>query len=217
VTETLVHWLLDADALILDTDSQPPLPYLLDEGRLVALDSTGDALFIQAALARAGLNPAEPAFQWLYHRLRTAAAAEGKQLAVRRFSFHDGATTYISCGPRGYVVARSGQPLDWRPNGAADVVFAAEASLPEWDWRARPCHPLSLAAFRPALAAPPEAPAYTPQVQSDLLHCLPPNARHYPAGGLRSSTRPRPRPWPWVWQRAAAWPGSIWPMKEPVT
>jgi hypothetical protein len=59
--------------------------------------------------------------------------------------------------------------LEWRSNGANDIIFAADAVLPEWDWRTQPCHPLRLAAFRPALAAPPEAPAYTAQVQSDLL------------------------------------------------
>ena len=51
-----------------------------------------ESLALQAAVARCGVNPAEPAFDWLYHDLRTTAANEGRRVLVRRFSFSDPAT-----------------------------------------------------------------------------------------------------------------------------
>ncbi len=67
---------------------------------------------------------------------------------VRQFSFSDPATStvYASCGRAG-VVARPGQKLEWRPNGADDIIFAAGAVLPEWDWQAEPLSPWSCKHF----------------------------------------------------------------------
>jgi hypothetical protein len=67
------------------------------------------------------------------------------------------------------VVARPGQKLEWRRNGTDDIAFAADAAVPEWDWQAEPLSPLELQAFQPALAAPLEAPDYTPEIQQALL------------------------------------------------
>jgi hypothetical protein len=169
VGETICRWLLERGALICDGDRGAP--YLLaDDGGMLAL-TDNESLALQAAVSRCGVNPAEPAFDWLYHDLRTAAANEGRRVQVRRFSFSDPATStvYASCGPRGYVVARPGQKLAWRPNGADDIIFAADAVLPEWDWQAEPLSPLELQAFQPALAAPLEVPDYTPEIQQALL------------------------------------------------
>ena len=169
VGETICRWLLERGALICDGDRGAP--YLLaDDGGMLAL-TDNESLALQAAVSRCGVNPAEPAFDWLYHDLRTAAANEGRRVQVRRFSFSDPATStvYASCGPRGYVVARPGQPLAWWANGTDDIVFAADAVLPEWDWRAEPLSPLELQAFQPALAAPLEVPDYTPEIQQALL------------------------------------------------
>jgi energy-coupling factor transporter ATP-binding protein EcfA2 len=49
------------------------------------------------------------------------------------------------------------------------MIFAAEASLPSWYHGAEPVDPRTLPAFRPSLVAPPEAPAYTPEVQARLF------------------------------------------------
>ena len=128
-------------------DGDRGAPYLLaDDGGMLAL-TDNESLALQAAVSRCGVNPAEPAFDWLYHDLRTTAANEGRRVQVRRFSFSDPATStvYASCGPRGYVVARPGQKLEWRRNGADDIIFAADAVLPEWDWQAEPLSPLELA------------------------------------------------------------------------
>ena len=169
VGETICRWLLERGALICDGDRGAP--YLLaDDGGMLAL-TDNESLALQAAVSRCGVNPAEPAFDWLYHDLRTTAANEGRRVQVRRFSFSDPATStvYASCGPRGYVVARPGQKLEWRRNGADDIIFAADAVLPEWDWQAEPLSPLELQAFQPALAAPLEVPDYTPEIQQALL------------------------------------------------
>lgn len=169
VGETICRWLLERGALICDGDRGAP--YLLaDDGGMLAL-TDNESLALQAAVSRCGVNPAEPAFDWLYHDLRTTAANEGRRVQVRRFSFSDPATStvYASCGPRGYVVARPGQKLEWRRNGADDIIFAADAVLPLWDWQAEPLSPLELQAFQPALAAPLEVPDYTPEIQQALL------------------------------------------------
>ena len=169
VGETICRWLLERRALV--CDAERGAPYLLaDDGGMLAL-TDNESLALQAAVSRCGVNPAEPAFDWLYHDLRTTAANEGRRVQVRQFSFSDPATStvYASCGPRGYVVARPGQKLEWRPNGADDIIFAADAVLPEWDWQAEPLSPLELQAFQPALAAPLEVPDYTPEIQQALL------------------------------------------------
>ncbi len=169
VGETICRWLLERGALVCDVDRGAP--YLLaDDGGMLAL-TDNESLALQAAVSRCGVNPAEPAFDWLYHDLRTTAANEGRRVQVRQFSFSDPATStvYASCGPHGYVVARPGQKLAWRPNGADDIIFAADAVLPEWDSQAEPLSPLELQAFQPALAAPLEVPDYTPEIQQALL------------------------------------------------
>lgn len=169
VGETICRWLLERGALV--CDAERGTPYLLaDDGGMLAL-TDNESLALQAAIARCGVNPAEPAFDWLYHDLRTTAANEGRRVQVRRFSFSDLATStvYVSCGPRGYVVAQPGQKLAWRPNGADDIIFAADAVLPDWDWQADPLSPLELQAFQPALAAPLEVPEYTPEIQQVFL------------------------------------------------
>ena len=169
VGETICRWLLERGALVCDGDRGAP--YLLaDDGGMLAL-TDNESLSLQAAVSRCGVNPAEPAFDWLYHDLRTTAANEGRRVQVRQFSFSDPATStvYASCGPRGYVVARPGQKLEWRRNGADDIIFAADAVLPEWDWQAEPLSPLELQAFQPALAAPLEVPDYTPAIQQAFL------------------------------------------------
>jgi hypothetical protein len=122
-------------------------------------------------LAQAGLNASEHAFAWMLAHLKVTAHRDGRMVRLSRFIAADPetATVHLSCGPAGFVTAAPGVDLAYRRNGTDDVIFASEASLPEWDPGAEPVDPYRLAAFRPRLIAPAEMSAYTPEVQNRLL------------------------------------------------
>jgi hypothetical protein len=168
VSRAIGAWLLRERRLLRDLDAGAP--YLLaDDAQCLSL--TEAALPLEAALAQAGLNASEPAFAWTLADLKVTAHREGRPVRLLRFVAADleTATVYLSCGPAGFVEAAPGAELVYRRNGTGDLIFASEASLPEWDPRAEPLDPRKLAAFCPRLVAPAEAPAYGPEIQSRLL------------------------------------------------
>jgi hypothetical protein len=168
IGRAVAAWLLRQRRLLRDLDTDAP--YLLaDDGQCLSLSEA--TLPLDAMLAEAGLNASEPAYRWVLADLKVTAHNQGRLLSLQRSVACDleRATVCLSCGPEGYVVAEPGAALIYQPNGTGDVIFAAESCLPEWYPGAEPVDPLVLPAFRPPLVAPPEAPAYTPEVQTRLL------------------------------------------------
>jgi len=168
VGRAIAAWLLRERRLLRDLDSDGP--YLLaDDAQCLSL--AGSTLPLEATLAETGLNASEAAYQWVLADLKVTAHTQGRALSLLRAVAYDPekATVYLSCGPEGYVTAAPGAGLVYEPNGTGDVIFAAEASLPGWHPGAEPVDPRTLPAFRPSLIAPPEAPAYTPEVQARLF------------------------------------------------
>jgi hypothetical protein len=167
VGRAVAAWLLRERRLLSDLDTGGP--YLLaDDAQCLSL--TEGTLPLEATLAQAGLNASEHAFAWMLADLKVAAHRDGRAVRLSRFIAADPerATVHLSCGPAGFVAAAPGADLAYRRNGTGDVIFAGEATLPEWDPTAEPVDPYMLAAFRPRLVAPPEASAYTPDVQTRL-------------------------------------------------
>lgn len=174
VGATLRDFLLARGQLIYEADyaesAQRRLYLLTDDYRTVPLTGLNN-LVLDATLALAGLNASEPAYGWTAAQLAAAAFNQGRHVKMRRFACTDFAsqTIYISCGATGYVVARPGQPLEYRHNADDGVIFNALTTFPPWDWTAPPTDFRQLAGFRPPLLAPPEAPEYTPTLQWELL------------------------------------------------
>jgi hypothetical protein len=167
VSRAIAAWLLRERRLLRDLDTGAP--YLLaDDAQCLSLSES--TLPLEATLAQAGLNASEHAFAWMLAHLKVTAHREGRAVRLSRFIAADPevATVYLSCGPAGFVAA-AGAELVYQRNGTGEMIFASEASLPEWDPGAEPVDPYRLAAFRPRLVAPPEAAAYTPEVQTRLL------------------------------------------------
>ena len=174
VGATLRDFLLARGQLIYEADHaespQRRLYLLTDDYRTVPLTGLNN-LALDATLALAGLNASEPAYGWTAAQLASAAFNQGRHVKMRRFAFTDFAsqTIYISCGATGYVVARPGQPLEYRHNADDGIIFNAMTTFPPWDWTAPPKDFRQLAGFRPPLQAPAEAPEYTPAIQWELL------------------------------------------------
>lgn len=168
VGDVITRWLLSKKRLLKETRATRTRPYLLGDNDEVLLLSD-DSLPLRATLARAGLNPTEPAFQWLAEALQIAAYDHGEPVKLAHWSHTDGDTVFVSCGPTRYIVARAGRTLESRRNGEGGIVFDANACLPVWDWRAAPLAPSGVGAFTPPLRTPDEVADYTPQVQTDLL------------------------------------------------
>ena len=168
VGEVITRWLLSKKRLLKETRTTRTRPYLLGDDDEVLLLSD-DSLPLRATLSRAGLNPTEPAFNWLAAALQIAAYDHGEPVKLAHWSRTDGDTVFVSCGPTRYVVARAGCPLESRRNGEGGIVFDANACLPAWDWHAAPVAPSQVAAFVPPLRTPDEVTEYTRQVQTDLL------------------------------------------------
>lgn len=174
VGATLRDFLLARGQLIYEADhAESPhrrLYLLTDDYRTVPLTGLNN-LALGAALALTGLNASEPAYGWTAAQLASAAFNQGRHVKMRRFAFTDfaGRTIYISCGSTGYVVARPGQPLEYRHNADDGIIFNAMTTFPPWDWTAPPTDFRQLVGFRPPLQAPPEAPEYTPTLQWELL------------------------------------------------
>ncbi len=166
VADHLRDWMIARERLLYDMDGNRP--YLLtDDGYAIPL-ADDQALDLHCALRAAGLNPTEPAFSWLLAELRPAARTDGRPVRLARWSMSIGDRVYLSCGPTRYVLAERGE-LHLKNNGDDGILFASDACLPEWDPTAQPVDPLDLAAFKPALATPPEVKDYTPALQQRLL------------------------------------------------
>jgi hypothetical protein len=167
VTGAIRDWLLAKDRLLRDATTERPY-MLADDRRALPLDDEG--LTLKATLAAVGMNPTEPAFAWLLADLQVTAYRDGLAVALARWAkvTPDGALC-VSCGPKGYVRATAGGPLEYCPNGADEIVFAGDASLPPWDYTAVPVNPLDVLAFTPAIVAPAEVPDYDPETQKRLL------------------------------------------------
>jgi hypothetical protein len=105
--------------------------------------------------------------------LEKATFLQGRRVCLAHFAARRKDLLYVSAGPTRMVKAAlddRGRPrLRALHNGANKVYFAGETALPAWEPASDPCSPLDLAAFNPALTAPPNLPAYTPEVQRLLL------------------------------------------------
>jgi primase-polymerase (primpol)-like protein len=152
LTGELVTWALEQDRLVWETGLRGA--YLLDEDKAIAVSPTA-GLHLRAGLVRAGINPTEASYNWMTHGLETAAYMRGRKIELARWSAHrvtdDESVVYISNGEGRMVRARcDGSEVECEivPNGTDNVVFAADACLPEWDL-ADPVDPLDIAAFRP--------------------------------------------------------------------
>ena len=142
--------------------------YLVDDaGALWPLQEDLDP--VQATLAKAGLNMSEPAFKWLIGDLRAWGYDHAPKVTLERFWARRAGALYLSCGPT-HMVMGNAAGLTVLPNGAHGVHFASETVLPEWQPApSGGISPLRLAAFQPAVKAPEDVPAYTPEVQRLLL------------------------------------------------
>jgi hypothetical protein len=140
VSRAIVAWLLRERRLLRDLDRGAP--YLLaDDAQCLSLSEC--TLPLEATLAQAGLNASEHAFAWMLADLKVTAHRDGRTVRVLRFVSADleKATVYLSCGPAGFVAAAPGAEPVYRRNGTGDLIFASEASLPEWDPGAEPVDP----------------------------------------------------------------------------
>ena len=162
-----VRSLLDARQRIVK-DTGRDMCYLVDDaGALWPLQEDLDP--VQATLAKAGLNMSEPAFKWLIGDLRAWGYDHAPKVNLERFWARRAGVLYLSCGPTEMVMANAAG-LTMLPNGAHGVHFASETVLPSWQPAASGgISPLRLAAFQPAVKAPEDVPAYTPEVQRLLL------------------------------------------------
>jgi len=173
----LGDWFAALDRLLIDDGSGDELdraPYLVtDDGAVVPLSDESKAL--RGALADSGINPTEPAFQWLLADLQKRAS-KGRSVRLARYSTVVNDILYISCGAASLVRATAAGALELLPNGTDGVLFAADAVMPAWDPTVDPIDPLMIKGFRPPLDAPVESEHYTPEVQTLLysawLVCL---------------------------------------------
>ena len=152
-----------------------------DDGAVWPLSD--DLLTVKAMLSRTGLNASELAFKWLIEDLAATACDKAPRVSLAHFwTQRDGArsesrplksngTLYVSSGPTAMVKAwlnDGSAELETVPNGTDGVYFGSDAVLPRWQ-PAEPLAPHKLAAFCPAVVAPPEVPEYTPEVQKLLF------------------------------------------------
>lgn len=142
---------------------------LTDDGSAVPLAKGVKELMF--ALQDCGMNPSETIFSWTIDDLVHRASREGKQVKLERYSAERNNKLYVSSGTTGIVVAEvvDGKvSLRASPNGTDEVLFAADACFPEWQI-ADHIHLDDIAAFRPVLEAPEEAPDYFPEYQRILF------------------------------------------------
>lgn len=169
VGSRIAEWLLARGRLLLDVGQdteQGGRPYVRgDDGALWPLGP--DSVATRRLLHAAGLNGTEIAYRFICEELVMAAFERGERVRLVRWQHGRDGALHVSSGPCELVRANGGQ-LELLPNGTDGVWFAGDAAYPAW----RPTtavDPFALAAFRPNLAMPLEAPAYTPQVQRLLL------------------------------------------------
>lgn len=169
ISDAIAGLLIRQKRLLLDCPTDSPMnamPYVIaDDGTAVPLD--GDALQFRAMLQQAGLNATEPVYRWVVADLQARAVNSGRQVKLSRWTVQRDNALYVSCGPRGMI--RASNTLEMLRNGDDGVLFASDACLPEWNPSVEPMDPRKLLAFQLPLEAPPEMPAYTPDIQRALL------------------------------------------------
>jgi hypothetical protein len=158
--------------LILDTEEGETAgtPYIVgDDHAIWPLHK--EALPVRAMLSQAGLNFSESAFSWLVAQLSTSAYNDGPRVSLAHFWIRRNDVLYVSCGATKMVRAFADDrdvTLTVLPNGADGIYFASDTVLQAWEPET-PVSPQEVAAFCPALLAPPEVPHYTPETQSLLF------------------------------------------------
>lgn len=169
IGQAIASWLLERQRLLVDLGQDAPKggrPYLVaDDGALWPLER--DLIPTRLTLHAAGLNATESAYNFVLEELAMAAYKHGQRATLARWQTSRGGTIYVSSGACHIVRAVAGQ-LETLPNGADGVWFAGDLCYPTWaptDAKS----PFDLPAFNPALQAPAEVRAYTPEVQRDLL------------------------------------------------
>ena len=167
VAQAIAGFLAARGRLLLDVSGDPlnPAPYVVGDGGEI-LPLADDLLLFRAMLSECGLNATEATFNWTVAHLQARCVQEGQRVKLARWWARRSDALYLSCGPRALVKARN---LELLPNGAEGVAFAADACLPEWTPVHEGTPPSELRALCPPLEAPPEVPAYTPEVQKALL------------------------------------------------
>lgn len=177
VAELIGDYFADHDRLLIDDgagDETSTCPYLItDDDTVVSL--AGESKALKSGLADCGINPTEPAYQWLLAVLQERAG-KGRKVRLARYSTVTDGTLYVSCGPSELVRVTSDGFLRRLPNGSDGVLFAADAVLPAWDPAATPIDPLTLKGLQPPLDTPAESEGYTADAQRLLsrawLVCL---------------------------------------------
>ncbi len=169
VAEAIADWMLRNGCLVVDTGQDAykgGRPYLVTaEHALWPLEK--DSMPTRLALHAAGLNGTETTFAFVLEHLVMVALKSGERARLARWQERREHALYISCDP--CLVARvNGQGLELVPNGTDGVWFAGDSTLPSWA-PAASVYPMDLPAFSPALETQHEVPAYTPEVQRDLL------------------------------------------------
>lgn len=185
IAEYLGEWLRVRNRLVVDLSQHEAAggrPYLLDEqGAPWPLERGNPQT--RLILHGLGLNGSEPAFLFVLEHLAMTALESGKKLRLARWHTIRNGIIYTSAGP--HHVVRTGP--DGIPvlvaNGTDDVLFAADATIPQWE-PADPVRPSEVAALCPPLEPPVEVPAYRPAVQEALLQCW--------FAGLVAGIRPLP-------------------------
>jgi len=169
IARTLVEWMLRNQRLIVDRTqdgAKRGRPHMADDDCSI-WPIERNSRPIEILLFRAGLNPAETVYQHVLKALELRAVTDGKEVSLCSWQTEREGRLYVSCGPTHVVRVFDGQ-IEKLPNGTDDVWFSGNSAYPEWS-PTDPMSPGELAAFRPALIAPPEVPLYMPEVQCELI------------------------------------------------
>jgi hypothetical protein len=174
LADVVAAWAIQHERLLIadEGDALKPAVFLVDDdGAVIPLDAT--LARVKSALARVGINAAEPMYAWMVNRLQTSAVNDGaRRVRLERYVARRGARLFISDGPTQIVVADAGRPLRTVSNGFDGILFTADAVLPPWNPDAAPVDPLTLAILQPNLEPPSEVPEYTADAQRLLLRGL---------------------------------------------
>lgn len=169
VAEAIADWMLRNGCLVVDTGQdgyKGGRPYLVTaEHALWPLER--DSMPTRLALHAAGLNGTEAVFAFVLEHLVMIALKSGERARLARWQERREYALYISCNPC-QIAKVDDTGLSIVPNGTDGVWFAGDSTLPSWE-PAQNVFPMDLPAFSPALETQHEVPAYTPEVQRDLL------------------------------------------------
>ncbi len=134
----------------------------------------------RAYLQQAGINGSEALFRWVVTDLEGVGFNDQRvrHVPLRKFWWRDSSDEtrpiiYYSSGPRWIIKVYRDESgvirLDKVPNGHDDVFFVHRFTIPEWTPSPDPMPLNELQVFNPNFQTPPEAPAYTEEVQRKLL------------------------------------------------